>query len=118
LQGAALLALPSFQENFGLCAAEALACGVPAIVSPHVNLAGDIEAAGAGWVTGLEPHQIEKTLKCAMNDAGERQRRGEAGREFVWSNFGWPKIAAELVTLYQQVAAGGAEVVTLAPSFS
>jgi glycosyltransferase involved in cell wall biosynthesis len=118
LRGAALLALPSFQENFGLCVTEGLAYGVPAIVSRHVNLAADIEAAGAGWVTGLEPHEIEKTLKCAMNDAGERQRRGEVGREFVVRNFGWPNIAAELVTLYQQVAAGRAEVATLAPSFS
>ena len=118
LRGAALLALPSFQENFGLCVTEALACGVPAIVSPHVNLAGDIEAAGAGWVTGLEPHEIEKTLSNAMNDAGERRRRGEAGREFVVRNFGWPKIATELLMLYREVAANGADVATLAPSFS
>ncbi len=118
LRGAALLALPSFQENFGLCVTEGLACGVPAIVSRHVNLAGDIEAAGAGWVTGLEPQEIEKTLKYAMNDADERRRRGEAGREFVVRNFGWPKIAAELVTLYQQLAAGRTEVAKLAPSFS
>jgi glycosyltransferase involved in cell wall biosynthesis len=118
LRGAALLALPSFQENFGLCVTEGLACGVPAIVSPHVNLAGDIEAAGAGWVTGLDPHEIEKTLKSAMNDAGERQRRGEAGREFVTRNFGWPKIATELVRLYQQVAAHSTNVAKLAPSFS
>lgn len=118
LRGAALLALPSFQENFGLCVTEGLADGVPAIVSRHVNLAGDIEAVGAGWVTGLEPHEIEKTLKNAMDDAGERRRRGVAGREFVVRNFGWPKIATELLMLYQQVAADGAEVATLSPSFS
>jgi glycosyltransferase involved in cell wall biosynthesis len=118
LREAALVALPSFQENFGLCVTEGLAYGVPAIVSPHVNLATDIEAAGAGWVTGLEPHEIEKTLRNAMGDAGERRRRGQSGREFVMRNLGWPKIANELLMLYQQVAAGSAEVVTLAPSFS
>jgi glycosyltransferase involved in cell wall biosynthesis len=118
LRGAALLALPSFQENFGLCVTEGLAYGVPAILSSHVNLAGEIEAAGAGWVTGLEPHEIQKTLECVMNDASERKQRGEAGREFVARNFGWPKIGSELVTLYQQLAAGRAKVPRLAPSFS
>lgn len=118
LRNAALVALPSFQENFGLCVTEGLAYGVPAIVSPHVNLASDIEATGAGWVTGLEPREIEKTLEDAMEDDDERRRRGQAGREFVMRNFGWPKIANELLVLYQEVAAGRSEVATLAPSFS
>ena len=39
LRGASLLALPSYQENFGICLIEALAYGVPVLVSPHVNLA-------------------------------------------------------------------------------
>jgi glycosyltransferase involved in cell wall biosynthesis len=118
LRGAALLALPSFQENFGLCVTEGLAYGVPVIVSANVNLAPDIEAAGAGWVTGLKPDEIERTLRIAMADADERRRRGQSGREFVVCNFGWPRIANELLMLYQQVAVDGPEVATLAPSFS
>ena len=39
LSGASLLALPSHQENFGLCVMEALAHSVPVLVSPNVNLA-------------------------------------------------------------------------------
>jgi glycosyltransferase involved in cell wall biosynthesis len=39
LSGASLLALPSHQENFGLCVMEALSHSVPVLVSPNVNLA-------------------------------------------------------------------------------
>jgi glycosyltransferase involved in cell wall biosynthesis len=60
VHGAALLALRSHQENFGLVVIEALACGVPVLVSPHVNLADDVQAVGAGWVVPLEPAALAR----------------------------------------------------------
>jgi glycosyltransferase involved in cell wall biosynthesis len=100
LQRASLLALTSYQENFGLCVVEALACGVPVIVSPHVNLAPEIEAAGAGWVTPLERNTLEVTLAEALHDAEGRARRGAAGRALVQSRFTWSAVAEQLAGLY------------------
>jgi len=105
LQGAALLALPSYQENFGLCVAEALACGVPVLVSRHVNLAREIEAAGAGWVAAMEPDDFREKLAQALQVKEERARRGKAGREFVSRCLTWPTVAADLVTLYRSLTA-------------
>lgn len=42
--------LPSHQENFGLAVAEALARGLPVLISNQVNIWREIEAAGAGLV--------------------------------------------------------------------
>ena len=103
LQGAALLALPSYQENFGLCVAEALACGVPVLVSRHVNLAREIEAAGAGWIAAMEPDDFREKLAQALEMKEERARRGEAGREFVDRFLKWPTVAADLITLYRSL---------------
>jgi glycosyltransferase involved in cell wall biosynthesis len=86
-----------------LCVAEALACGVPVVVSRQVNLAADVLAAGAGWVTGLGPSELESALAAAMSDAAERERRGQAGRKFVAERFGFPQVTRELVTLYNCV---------------
>jgi glycosyltransferase involved in cell wall biosynthesis len=43
-------ALASHQENFGIAVAEALACGVPVLISNKVNIWREIEKADAGYV--------------------------------------------------------------------
>ncbi len=106
LREAALLALPSRQENFGLSVVEALACGVPALVSRHVNLAEEIRAAGAGWVTPLDPGTLRETLREALRDDHERARRGKAGRDLVRRRFRWSTVVAELAALYRSVTEG------------
>ena len=42
--------LPSHQENFGLAVAEALACGVPVLISNQVNIWREVHHDGAGLV--------------------------------------------------------------------
>ncbi len=50
LAGAEAFVLPSHQENFGLSVVEALACGVPVLISNQVNIWREIKAEGAGLV--------------------------------------------------------------------
>jgi len=102
LNGASLLALPSYQENFGISLIEAMACGVPVLVSPHVNLAPEIAAANAGWVTPQNAGNITDTLAEALSDKPECQRRGNNGRKLAGS-FAAETVAAELITLYRSL---------------
>ena len=50
IQAAEVFALPSHQENFGIAVVEALALGVPVLISNKVNIWREIEADGAGLV--------------------------------------------------------------------
>ncbi len=105
LHSASLLALPSYQENFGLCVMEALSAGVPVLVSPHVNLADEIEGAGAGWVSPVEARALHETLTSALCDHDELSRRGAAGRVFA-RRFDWHNVAVMLAQLYESVQRG------------
>jgi glycosyltransferase involved in cell wall biosynthesis len=107
--GAAVLALPSRQENFALAVVEALACGVPVLVSPEVGLADDVRAAGAGWIAPGAPAALRDALLAAAAGGAERARRGAAGRALVRARFTWPAVAAALLDLYARLrrAPGG-----------
>lgn len=48
--------LPSHSENFGVVVAEALACGLPVLITDKVNIWREIDADGAGLV---EPDTLE-----------------------------------------------------------
>ncbi len=50
LRAAEAYILPSHQENFGISVVEALACGIPVLISDKVNIRREIEAAGCGLV--------------------------------------------------------------------
>lgn len=50
IRAAQVLLLPSHQENFGIVVAEALACGVPALISNKVNIWREVQSDGGGLV--------------------------------------------------------------------
>ena len=100
LRDAALFTLPSHQENFGLSVMEAMARGVPVLLSPHVNLAPEIEAANAGWVVDLA--RVEDGLAAALDNDAERARRGKAARQLS-QHYSWQRTATDLIELYRQI---------------
>jgi glycosyltransferase involved in cell wall biosynthesis len=102
LRDCSLLALPSYHENFGLCVMESLAYGNPVLVSPYVNLAAEIEAAVAGWISEVNATALEETLAVALSSEAERLRRGENGRR-VAENYAWPNVAKQLIQVYGEI---------------
>ncbi len=77
-----LFALPSHQENFGVAVAEALACGLPVLISDKVNVWREVAADGAGIVcddtevgasAGLARWRgLDDRARAAMREAARR----------------------------------------------
>ncbi len=109
LSNASLLALPSYQENFGLCVMEALARSVPVLLSPHVNLADEIEEANAGWIAPVERQTLTETLATLMSNPDELAKRGSAGKSLSL-HYSWERVATELANLYTQITNGSTRV--------
>ena len=102
LQDARLFALPSLQENFGIALVEAMASGVPAVVCPGVNLAADLELAGAGWVSERTRTALAETLHTAMSSSAALDRRSVCARTFA-RRFHWAEVADRLKSMYDSV---------------
>ncbi len=78
LAAASVFALPSYSENFGIAAAEALQAGLPCVLGKGVALAREVEQAGAGVAVDPEPESIAQALRSILDD--ETMRAGMAGR--------------------------------------
>jgi glycosyltransferase involved in cell wall biosynthesis len=102
LAGASLLALPSHQENFGLCVMEALSHSVPVLISPAVSLAAEIAAANAGWIAANDKDSLTTKLAEALADEDELSKRGRAGKRLS-TKYSWENAARDLAALYQDV---------------
>jgi glycosyltransferase involved in cell wall biosynthesis len=74
LASADVWALSSQTENFGIAVVEALAAGCPVVISPAVNLAPLLTAAGAGIVADLAPDAFATALRAVLTDSALRDR--------------------------------------------
>ncbi len=95
--------LPSYRENFGNAAAEAMAAARPVVVSEQVNIAGQIAEASAGLVVPLSPEAWATALERVAADREEGQRMGERGRALVSARFAPEAVARDTLLAYEGV---------------
>jgi len=78
-----IFALPSDNENFAVAVAEAMAAGIPVVISDRVGLADLVRRNGAGLVTRLDSTEFAAAMASYLTDAGRRQRDGDRARAAV-----------------------------------
>ena len=103
LQGADIFVLPSFSENFGVAVAEAMAAGLPVVVTPGVQIAPDIAEAKAGLVVEGEVETVAAAIAQLLDCPELRQQLGENGRKFAQSHYSWDAIARQLAAAYTAI---------------
>ncbi len=97
LADAAAFCLPSRQEGFSVAICEAMAAGLPVVISGACHFPEAIEA-GAGRLCDLDPASIADGLRGVLAEEGHAM--GEAGRRLVMDRYTWPAIAGRSVALY------------------
>jgi glycosyltransferase involved in cell wall biosynthesis len=103
LRDADIFALPSYTENFGMAVVEAMACGLPVVISNKVNIWREIDEAKVGLVTSCDVDEVAVSFLKLLNDENERNRLGEAGKIFVKQSYSWDSIIKKLLLSYKEI---------------
>jgi glycosyltransferase involved in cell wall biosynthesis len=99
--------LPSYSENFGMAVAEALAAGVPAIVSKGAPWQG-LEDKQAGWWIDIGVDPLVNCLEEALSRTPDAlAQMGSCGRAWMQTEFGWERIGAMMTHTYEWILKGG-----------
>ncbi|MEH2348529.1 MAG: glycosyltransferase [Nostoc sp.] len=103
IQGSDLFALTSHAENFGLAVLEALAGGVPVLVTPGVALAAIVQKHQIGYVPELDVLAIAKDIEEYLTHPQEAKAMGARARQIIREQYTWDKVAAKMVDIYQAI---------------
>jgi glycosyltransferase involved in cell wall biosynthesis len=95
--------LPSYTENFGIAVLEAMACGLPVVISNKVNIWREIACADAGLVVNCDVGELVKALLGSMDDAERLKKQGLNGKELVQEKFTWDLAAKQMVKVYEDI---------------
>ena len=112
-RAATVYVLPSYSENFGIAAAEALAAGAPSILSDQVAISDDVASADAGIVVPCEPAAIAKAILSLLQDAELRKSLSKRARILVSERFSPEAVGKALHELYEFVLKADTRVQTV-----
>ncbi|MEZ0395897.1 MAG: glycosyltransferase [Anaerolineales bacterium] len=102
-----VVVMPSHYESFGMVALEAMACGTPVIASQVGGLAFLVQDGVTGYTVPAEDAvALCDRLTTLLGDESLRRRLGFQAAEYARA-YDWGQIAARIVDVYRQLAAGG-----------
>jgi glycosyltransferase involved in cell wall biosynthesis len=93
LVDADLFVLPSWQENFGIAVAEALAAGTAVVISDRVALSALVRSADVGGVAPPEPVAIARHIDDWLERSRSDPSVSSHARAVARTHFDWQSIA-------------------------
>jgi glycosyltransferase involved in cell wall biosynthesis len=102
---AALSAMTSLSENFGMAAFEAMRRGLAVLTTADVGMSEIVRQAEAGVIVDPTPQAIARGLETMLADEAARHAMGRRGCEMVIANYGWCLVAERMTDLYRSAIA-------------
>jgi glycosyltransferase involved in cell wall biosynthesis len=106
-RNAEVFVLPTYSENFGMTVAEALASGVPAIVSKGAPWR-DLDEKAAGWWIDIGLDPLVSCLEDALAQVPDTlNEMGQRGRNWMAQEFSWVRLGRQMAETYRWILHDG-----------
>ena len=104
LRSADIVTCAPWYEPFGIVPLEAMACGIPVVVSAVGGLIDTVIDGVCGLhVPPRDTVRLAHALRALAADADRRAKFGQAGLERVRTRYSWARVAAETLEVYRAV---------------
>lgn len=104
-QACDLFALATHQENFGIVLVEAMACQLPVITTPMVDIWPEIQQGGAK-IVDADAKAFADEMQTLLSQPEVAEQLGKQGREFVLEWLDEPRIAGYYDSMYRRAIKG------------
>lgn len=101
LDAADLFALPATGEGQSIAALEAMAVGLPLLLSPGCHLP-EAQDAGAALIVPPQPEALAHALARLLTDSALRRQMSRAAAALALQRFTWERAAAQMEAVYRQ----------------
>lgn len=99
LAAADVFALPAVGEGQSIAVLEALAAGLPVVLSPGCNM-NEVADVGAGFVAKATVDAFAAALRRLLHDESLRQQMGMDARLLAREKYSWARAAADMERVY------------------
>src|SRR3989338_6085622 len=98
--------LPSYSENFGMTVVEAMACGVPVVISNKVGISDVIKENNAGLVVNLDANSLCNGIKSFLASRELVEKLTRNARNLVYKIYDIDVVAVKMINAYQEILNG------------
>lgn len=98
--------LASYAENFGMAVVEAMASGLPVVVTEDVGISPFVLEANAGLVVKKGTDEVARAIQEILYDPVRAKEMGRRGAELVKREFAPEKVAEKFKNAYTHVIHG------------
>ncbi|MGB7339135.1 MAG: glycosyltransferase [Phototrophicaceae bacterium] len=98
-----LFVLPAIGEGLSMAALEAMASGIPVLLSEGCNLPEAV-SAGAGYIIPIDAAEIADSLVNVLADTGKLSQMGRNAQQLIAEQFTWDTIAQQMIKYYKNLS--------------
>jgi glycosyltransferase involved in cell wall biosynthesis len=103
LADADVFVLPSYSENFGMAPVEALAFGLPVVLTDQVGIHREVSHERAGLVTRTSIASLASALVLLLREDGLRSEMGRNALRLAASRYSVEAVTSRLLDLYLEL---------------